>query len=269
MHATAGWKPRRPWSAPGHGMSTGAARTSGFRPYNTSDHLRGGFHETADPPALDRASHGGGRAARRRPAEGPEVHPAGRPAHPRPDRDHRLHHAQPRLHGVRHAVRDRREVPGPAADGGQVGGHQGRADLHVHAARRAQVPRRPAGEARPTASPRSSAGRSATRSARSSPKRPTSWTRGERQDLPAQAQEAVPARRSTRSPSRRPTCRSSCRSASPRPMPFKNIDDAIGSGPVQVRQGRVGAGQQGRLRQEHRLRAAQGSRRRGPPAARS
>jgi hypothetical protein len=26
IHATAGWKPRRPWSAPSHGMRTGAAR---------------------------------------------------------------------------------------------------------------------------------------------------------------------------------------------------------------------------------------------------
>ena len=57
----------------------------------------------------------------------------------------------------------------------------------------------------------------------------------------------------------RRTCRSSCRSASPRPMPFKNIDGPDRLGAVQVREGRMGAGQQGRLRQEHRLRAAQGA----------
>ena len=35
----------------------------------------------------------------------------------RPDLDDRVHHAQPRLHDLRHAVRDRRERPDPAADG--------------------------------------------------------------------------------------------------------------------------------------------------------
>ena len=131
--------------------------------------------------------------------------------------------------------------------------------LHLHAARRAQVPRRPAGARRPTASPRSSAGPSATRSARSSPKRTDVVDRGRRQDLHAQAEEAVPAARSRRSA--KPS------SNVPFIMPERIAKtDAVQEhrrcdrlGPVQVREGRVGAGQQGRLREEHRLRAAQGS----------
>ncbi len=102
-------------------------------------------------------------------AEDAEVRSRGRPAQPRSDLDDRLHHPQPRLHGLRRAVRRRREVPAAAADGRQVRAVGGQAHLHVHAARRPQVPRRSAGEERPTASPRSSAGPSATCSGRSSP----------------------------------------------------------------------------------------------------
>ena len=47
--------------------------------------------------------------------------------------------------------------------------------------------------------------------------------RGQRQDLPAEAEEAVRATCSMRSASRRRTCRSSCPSASPRPMPSQQI----------------------------------------------
>ena len=51
---------------------------------------------------------------------GPEIHPAVGPGDSRSDLDHRLRDAQPRLHGVRHAVRaDRPEgrLQGHAADG--------------------------------------------------------------------------------------------------------------------------------------------------------
>ena len=47
-----------------------------------------------------------------------EVHPAVRPDDPRSDRHHRLHRAQPRHDGVRHAVRHGQRVPDPAADAG-------------------------------------------------------------------------------------------------------------------------------------------------------
>ena len=71
------------------------------------------------------------------------------------------------------------------------------------------------------------------------------------------------------SASRRATCRSSCRSGIAKTDPFQQMTDATGSGPFKFVRRRMGAGQQGRLRQEHRLRAAQGARRAGPPAARS
>ena len=59
--------------------------------------------------------------------------------------------------------------------------------------------------------------------------------------------------------SRRRTCRSSCRSASPRPTRSQNITESIGSGPFKMVQDGMGARQQGGLREEHRLRAAQGA----------
>ena len=104
------------------------------------------------------------------------------------------------------------------------------ADVHVHAARRAQVPRRPAGalgrlhrldralgEAR-------RAGPEARGSDRLVEGR-------QRQDVHAQAQAAVSARARSARRSRRRTCRSSCPSASPRPMRSTNITEPIGSGP--------------------------------------
>ena len=44
-----------------------------------------------------------------------------------PDLDHGLHHAQPRLHDLRHAVRHGCQGQHPAADGGQVRHQQGQA----------------------------------------------------------------------------------------------------------------------------------------------
>src|SRR5204862_109268 len=42
------------------------------------------------------------------------------PEYPRPDLDHAVHGAQPWLHGVRHALRHRRDEQDPAAGGGEV-----------------------------------------------------------------------------------------------------------------------------------------------------
>ena len=84
----------------------------------------------------------GGNGAR---AEGAQVHSAGGPAYSRSDHDHRVHHPQSRVHDLRHAVCHRCQVPGPAADGGQIRAQQGSTDLHLYAPRRTQVPRRPAG----------------------------------------------------------------------------------------------------------------------------
>ena len=66
------------------------------------------------------------------------------PQDPRSDLDHRLHRPQPRLHGLRHAVRHRREGRDQAADGRQVRGVGRQAHLHLHPARRPALARRPA-----------------------------------------------------------------------------------------------------------------------------
>ena len=76
-------------------------------------------------------------------------HPQGGDAFRRQDRrsdlDHRLHHAQPRLHGLRHALRHGREGRDQAADGRQVRRFCRQAHLYLHAARRPCLARRRAG----------------------------------------------------------------------------------------------------------------------------
>ncbi len=64
----------------------------------------------------------------------------------RSDLDHRLHRAQPRLHGLRHAVRDGRQGRHPPADGGQVRAEPGQAHLHDDPAGRSPLARRQAGD---------------------------------------------------------------------------------------------------------------------------
>ena len=74
-----------------------------------------------------------------------ENHPLGADRQPelaRSDLDHGLHHPQPRLHGVGHAVRARREQQAAAADGRHLDGERRQAHLHLHAARRPQMARR-------------------------------------------------------------------------------------------------------------------------------
>ena len=183
-----------------------------------------------------------------------------------PDRDDGLHHAQPRLHGVRHAVRDGREVPGQTADGRQMGGLERQPDLHLHAARRAEVPRRPAGALgrlhrldRPLGQ---------ARRARPETRRiDRSVDRGQRQDLPAEAEEAVPAhaRSAGQAVVERAVHHARARGEDRSVQEHRRRDRF---GPVQDGQGGMGSGQQGGVREEQRLRAAQGSRRRGRPAAR-
>ena len=83
-----------------------------------------------------------------------------------------------------------------------------------------QVPRRPAGALGRLHRVRAALGQA--RCARPEARRGDRVVeRGERQDLPAQAQEAVRAHARRRSGSCRRTCPSSCRSASPRPMPSR------------------------------------------------
>ena len=112
--------------------------------------------------------------------------------------------------------------------------------------------------ARPTASPRSSAGPSATRSARSWRKRRS----------PGRRSTTRRSRSSSRGRSRSRSKRSAKPSSNvPFIMPeriaktdaFEEHHRADRLRPVQVREGGVGAGQQGGLREEHRLRAAQGA----------
>ena len=74
-------------------------------------------------------AHGSRRAARR-------------PQDLRSDLDHRQHDRQPRSADLRHAVRHGRRSQRPAADGRQVGRLRRQEDLHVHAARWPEVPRR-------------------------------------------------------------------------------------------------------------------------------
>ena len=104
------------------------------------------------------------------------------------------------------------------------------------------------------------------RSARRWPRR-RSLEGGRRQDLHPEAQEAVPAgARSAREAvveravHHAGTHREDRRST--------NITERDRLRSLQVRQGRMGAGQQGRLREEHRLCAAQGAAVVGMPAAR-
>ncbi len=59
--------------------------------------------------------------------------------------ERRLHHAQPRLHDLRHAVCDRREAAGQAADGRQLDDQRRRAHLDLQAARWPRMARRHAG----------------------------------------------------------------------------------------------------------------------------
>ena len=80
--------------------------------------------------------------------------------------------------------------------------------------------------------------------------------RGERQDLPAQAQEAVRAHaRGARKAVVQRALHHAGAHRQDRCLPEHHGGDRLGS--VQVREGRMGARQQGRLREEHRLRAAQ------------
>ena len=78
-------------------------------------------------------------------AEDAQVRAGSGSAHSRSDRDDGLHHAQLRLHGLRHAVLGEREVRSPAADGREVDFERRQAHLHLHAARGPEVPRRSGG----------------------------------------------------------------------------------------------------------------------------
>ena len=189
--------------------------------------------------------------------QGAEVRSGGGPADPRSDHHHRLHHAQPWLHGVRRAVRDRRQVPGPAADGRQVGGQQGQPDLHVHAARRPEVPRRRAGEVGRLHRLDRTLGQA--RRLRPAPRRDDRVVdRGQRQDLPPEAEEAVPVRaRGARQAVVERAVHHARAHREDRRQHRDHRPDRLR--PVQDGQGPVGPGQQGRVREEHRLRAAQGS----------
>ena len=68
-----------------------------------------------------------------------------RPQGARSDLDHGLHHPQPRLSGLRHAVCQGRGAAHPAADGRQVRDLARQAHLDLHPARRPGMARRPAG----------------------------------------------------------------------------------------------------------------------------
>ena len=91
------------------------------------------------------------------------------------------------------------------------------ADLHVHVARRPQIPRRRAGARGRLRRLDRTLGEARQLRPEARRDRPT-HDRGQRQDVPPQANRS---RCSTRSANLRRTCRSSCRSVSPRPMPSR------------------------------------------------
>ena len=194
-----------------------------------------------------------GRAGRLRhgPGEGAARRAACRRARPRPDLDHADHRQHPRHAGLRHAVRQRRRHATQAADGRQGRHHRGQARLYLHAARQAEIPRRLARHQQRRdrlARPLGQEGR----------RRPAALLLrrqgrgGRRQDLPHDAQEAL---RHGAGVARQDQLLGGRHHARPgcghRPAAAGEGGDRLGS--LQVRQGPVGAGQQGRLSQERRL----------------
>ena len=133
-----------------------------------------------------------------------------------------------------------------------------RAHLHLHAARRAQVPRRPAGALGRLHRLDRALGQARRARPEARRSRPTSWTAVDDKTFTLKLKKPFPL-----------TLEALGKPSSNVPFimperiaktdPFENIDDADRLGSVQVREGRVGARQQGGLRQEHRLRAAQGA----------
>ena len=176
----------------------------------------------------------------------------------RPDLDDRLHHPQSRLHGVRHAVRDRRRVRAASADGRRLQHLARQADLSVSSCA--------TGSAFTTAAPvrgadcvasikrwmaRDGHGQAIAAGARRD-------QAGRRQGLHDQAQGAVSAvARRPRQGVEPGAVRHAGAARQYRSVPAGHRDGRLG--PVQIRQGRVRAGPPRRLRQEHRLRAAQGA----------
>ena len=167
------------------------------------------------------------------------------------DADHRQH---PRRAGLRHAVRQRRQPEAAAADGRQVRDQPRPADLHLHPARRAEVPRRLAGHDQgrhrlDQALGRQGRRRPAADGLRHRPRR------GRRQDLQDGAARALRhgagIARQDRQLDRRHHAREGC---ADRPAAAGQGIDRLR--PLHLRQGAVGARQQGGVPQEQGLRAA-------------
>ena len=105
--------------------------------------ISGGLHASSSSRIGPRT---GDRAVARRVGADSQGRHAFRRQGARSDLERRLYHPKLRLHGLRHAVRHGREVPGEAADGRQLHDQRRRAHLDLQAARRAGVARRPAGD---------------------------------------------------------------------------------------------------------------------------
>ena len=158
-----------------------------------------------------------------------------------------------------------------AADGRQVRDQRGPAHLHVHAARRAEVPRRLAGhhQGRDRLAQALGARKDGVGQRLFSLRRQAGG--GRRQDLPHGAEASPTAWCSSRSARAARSVAVIMREKEALTDPQQQVKEVDRLGPVQVRQGPMGAGQQGGLSQEHRLRAAarQRARRRPSPAPRS
>ena len=114
------------------------AETTTWETEHAETHFPGGLGRD---PGLARGGAGGEQAST-------EIHPAVGPGDSRSGVDHGLRDAQPRLHGVRHAVRADRQgvrLQGHAADGRRPRHRERRQDLEADPARRPAVPQRRAG----------------------------------------------------------------------------------------------------------------------------
>ena len=177
---------------------------------------------------------------------------ARRPEDPRPVVHDRVHHAQLRLHGLRHAVRAGREGHAEAADGRQVHDLEGRQAVVVHVAARPEVPRRQRGH-------RSRLRRLAAALGRARLDRPGDGRGrrrvegGRREQLHADVEGAVRPR--ARRAREAVGLSAGDHAGAPREdAGDRAADRGDGLGPVPLQARRMGAGQQGGVRAQPELR---------------
>ena len=180
--------------------------------------------------------------------------------HARRRQDHRsvlddcLHRAQLRLHGLRHAAGGRRQAADQAADAGRLEGERRQAHLHLHPARRAEIPRRPAGDGRGLRGLAQSLGTEGRDGAEADVLRQGAEG-GRRQDLHADAQGAL---RPGAGVARQALLAGAVHHAQARRRDARQRADQRHHrlGPVRLPQGPVAAGRKDDLRQVQGLQAA-------------